>query len=153
MTTFYSDQFRSDGTPIARKQLHAGLYQVTARYTVAAALTADDIVKMVPVAKGNRVKEVILAITDLDTGTSLVLDVGDGDGTPNTARYIDGTTTSSITAQVVRMGNVAATAVSGPDYEFAADGTIDVDVQTAPETGATAGTIKLIVLMANDDLP
>lgn len=148
MTTFFSDQFRSDGTPIARKHRHAGVYSVTGSYTVGAALTSGDLIQMVPVAEGNRVLDVVLTVTDLDTGTSLVLDVGDTDATDDTDRYIDGTTTTSISATVTRMNNVA-----GHGYVFAANGTIDVDVETAPQTGATTGTVKLTVTMANDDLP
>lgn len=144
MTTFYSDAFDADGNPKSRKY-EVGTWSVSAEYEISAALVATDVIKMVPVPKGAMVREVILAVDDLDTGSSLVLDVGDTDATDNTARYIDDAGVGQA-AGVARMDNIA-----GFNYQFAADGTIDVDVETAPQTGATTGTIKLTAILSNDD--
>lgn len=148
MTTYYSDQFTSAGVAKYKKELHAGDFSVTGTYSVAAAITSGDVFVMVPVAAGCRIKDVTLSVTDLDTGTSLVLDVGDTDATDDLDRYIDGTTTTSISAGVTRMNNQA-----GHNYKFAADGTIDVDVETAPQTSATTGTITVTARMTRDTVP
>lgn len=152
-TTFYSNAFQADGTAKSYKYVETGTYSVTGTYEIAAALVVNDLIKMVPVPAGARVKEVILATDDLDTGTDIVLDVGDTDGTDDTDRYID----AALTDQAGALGQVAGIArmnnVAGVNYQFAADGTIDVLVQTAPETGATTGTIVLTAILANDDTP
>lgn len=146
-TTFWSDAFLSANTPKSHKYHETGVYSVTGTYEIAAALVVNDLIKMVPVPSGARVKEVILAVDDLDTGTSIVLDVGDTDATDDTDRYIDDAGVGQA-AGIARMDNVA-----GMNYQFAADGTIDVLVETAPETGATTGTIVLTAILANDDAP
>ena len=139
--------FYSDGTPKSVKYVESGVYSVTGTYEISAALVVNDVIKMVPVPKGARVKDVVLAVDDLDTGTSIVLDVGDTDATDNTARYIDDAGIGQA-AGVSRMDNPL-----GANYKFTDQGTIDVLVQAAPQTGATTGTFVLTALLSADDAP
>lgn len=145
-TTFYSDAY-DGGVPKSVKYAHSGVYSISASYEIAAALVVNDVIKMTPVPAGVRVKDVILAVDDLDTGSNLVLDVGDTDGTDDTNRYIDDASIGQA-AGIARMANIA-----GMNFQFAEDGSIDVLVETAPETGAVTGTIMLTALLSADDAP
>jgi hypothetical protein len=122
-----------DGTVGVRKQT----------YSLTAALTVNDVIQMIPVYAGEMVVELRLICDDLDTGTALVLDVGDGD---DVDRYIDGTTIGQ-TGGTVAMGSGITTAKT-MGHVYTADDTIDVLVAVAPGTGATSGTITLIALIA-----
>lgn len=108
-------------------------------------LEADDVIQMLPVQKGAIILEVILAVDDLDDdGTpAVVLSVGDAS---DDDRFI----TASAAGQaggVSRLNNVA-----GLLYKYTADDTIDLKVQTVPDS-AVAGTVTLAVCMsfANQD--
>jgi hypothetical protein len=107
-------------------------------------LVVNDVIQMVPVPKGAVVHEVILAVDDMDTGTALVLDVGD-DG--DTDRFIDDAGIGQA-AGVARLDSI-----SGFNYKYTAANTIDVLVQAAPETGTTTGTIKRVVFFSADNPP
>jgi len=152
-TTFFSDAFDSAGNPKSVKYHESGCWTVSASYTVAAALVINDLIKMVPVPKGARVHDVILSASDLDTGTSIELDVGDIDSTDDTDRYID----AALDDQGGKVGQVAGIArmdsPAGFRYQFTENGTIDVLVKVAPETGATTGTIQLTAFLSADDAP
>lgn len=131
MATFTSDLVSSgqvlsspvDGSMICRK----------ATYEISAALVAADLVQMIPVYKGEIVHDVILKTDDLDEATALVLDVGDGVST-------DWAINGSTVGQAGGVDRMDATAVP---KAYTADDTLDVDVDVAPGTGATTGTIEL----------
>lgn len=146
MTTYYSDQFRSDGTPEARKRHHVSPYAVTAKFTIPGVALTTDTIQMIPVQAGTKVKDIILTSPDIDTGTSAEIVVGDTDGTATTNRYITATTDNATAASLMRMNNVA-----GHNYQFAANGTIDIKVSVAPETGTTTGTYVMTAFLGGDD--
>ena len=104
------------------------------RYTAAANLAAVDVIQMIPVYKGEVVHDIKIRTADLDTNgaPAIVLSVGDGD---DTNRYINGSTVAQAG------GNDDLDAGVRP-YQYAADDTIDVDVDTAAATGA-AGLIEV----------
>ena len=58
-------------------------------YSALSTLALNDVIQMIPVAAGERVVDLQLIVEDIDSATTLVLDVGDGD---DTDRYIDGAT-------------------------------------------------------------
>lgn len=120
---------------------HSGVAAVSATFTLTAALAGADVIQMVKIPKNAQILDVILTVTDLDTGTpAIVLDVGDGD---DVDRFIDGATTGQA-GGTVRMGSGITTATNV--HTYTADDTIDVTVATAPGTGATTGTVTLAVL-------
>jgi hypothetical protein len=125
-----------------------GVYALYGTYELAAALVINDVIKMVNIKSGTKVLHVMLFVDGLDTGTSLVLDVGD-DG--DTDRFITGSVIgrSSTAGQI---DSLAATYGNkdGFAYEYTADNTIDVKVQTAPASGASTGTVTLVALVSND---
>lgn len=115
------------------------LTAVWATYTLTAALVINDVIQMVKVPAGATIIDVLVSAPDLDTGSSpaIVLAVGDGT-TP--ARFISGST-------IAQAGGIAKLGVvAGVLYQYTADDTIDIKVITAPATGATEGTISLMVL-------
>jgi hypothetical protein len=117
-----------------------------ATYTFSAAFALNDVIQMVPVAKGERaVGGQLIVETDLDSnGTPLIiLSVGDG---VDTDRYISGSTIGQ-TGGVVTWGSGIDTAAEAAsyNYKYTAADTIDVKVTTAAATAATSGTIRLRV--------
>lgn len=141
-STFYSTQVGSG----VQARSGTGVCSVTGTYELTAALVINDVIQMVKIPKGASILETILATDDLDTASSpaIVLTVGD-DG--DTDRF----TLVSTIAQAggfVRMTNIA-----GLGYQYTADNTIDVKCTTAPQTGATSGTISLTVIYDMNTMP
>lgn len=109
-----------------------------ASYSLSAALALNDVIQMVKVPKGATVLDVELITTDLDTGGSpaIALHVGYG----GDADYFIASST------VGQAGGVArASASTAKPLAFTAEDTIDVTVATGPATGATSGTVSLVV--------
>lgn len=130
------------GATVPAKRVETGDFTVTSTYTLTAALVVDDVIQMVKVPAGATVLDVTLTADDIDTGGSpaIVLDVGDG---ADVDRFIDGSTSG-------QAGGITRANTKNLPYTYTADDTIDVLVQVAPATGATSGTIKLIVAMTMD---
>lgn len=135
---------------VPEREPHSGVFAlkgVFAHPTSGDGSAAGDIIQMVKVAKGTTVLEVILTAEDLDTGTTIELDVGDGG---DVDRYIDGSTIGQA-GGVARSGaGVAAAVADGIFYTYTEDDTIDVKV-VAAATGKTAGNITLVVLCTMED--
>jgi hypothetical protein len=124
------------------KYIHTGVIGVYATVEIAEALEADDVFQMVTVPTGAVILDVILATDDMDTGgTGLLLNVGFGGAGANEAKFIADAPAHTAANNVTRLNQV-----DGLGYEFTAEDTIDVVVDTAPTTGATSGTISLVVL-------
>lgn len=117
------------------------VYVREATYAITGAMVVDDVIQMVPVAKGERLVDLQVVLEDFDTGTALVVDVGDGD---DVDRYVDGSTIGQ-TGGLVRLGQGIATdaaAIAVSRLYTAAD-TIDVYIAVAPGTPVTTGTVRL----------
>lgn len=136
---------------VPEREPHSGVFALKATFahpTSGDGSAAGDIIQMVKVAKGTMILDMALSAEDLDTGTTIEFDVGDGD---DVDRFIDGTTIGQA-GGIVRLGSgVAAAAIDGAHgYVYPADDTIDVKV-VAAATGKTAGTITLTVLCTMED--
>ena len=107
------------------------------KFEATTALALNDVIKMVDVFSGETVHGVVLKVDDLDTGTALVLDVGDGS---DTDRIIDGSTSG-------QAGGVDKEDAAFAPHEYTSDDTIDILVQVAPGGGGT-GTIELWVYVS-----
>lgn len=133
---------RAAASQPVKDSINNGTVTVCASYSITANPTASDVLQLVPVPRGARVIDVVLAATDLDTnGTpTITMTVGDG-GSAN--RFI---TTSTIgqTGGVARLNNQL-----GHLYEYTADDTIDVTFGVASATFAS-GTITLTVTYTTD---
>lgn len=108
-----------------------------AKFTAVTALALNDVVQMVDVFAGETVHNVVIKTGDLDTGTALVLDVGDGS---DTDYYIDGSTIGQAGGTDTLDANVAP-------KTYTADDTIDVLAQVAPGGGGT-GDIEIWVTVS-----
>lgn len=132
MSTFYSDAAAAS----VNTRTSLGVNVVIGTYELGAALAANDVIEMVKVPENAIIDEIILEASDLDTGgtPAITLDVGDGS---DTDRFIDGSTVGK-NGGVDRLG-------ASLGYKYTANDTIDIKVATGPATGATTGTIKLLV--------
>ena len=108
-----------------------------AKFEASTALALNDVIQIVDVFSGETVHDVIIKTDDLDTGTALVLDVGDGS---DPDYYIDGSTVGQAGGSDEKDANVAP-------KEYSADDTIDILVQVAPGGGGT-GTIECWVYVS-----
>ena len=118
---------------------------VTAQHVSAAVaagdLTANAVLASVDIPGDATVLDVIVAVTDMDTGASGLVDVGDTD---DDNRFV-----AALSIQAA--GNIAAAAsgnlLEDKTYTYSATGeqTIEVTVNTAPAT-AVAGTVDLTVV-------
>lgn len=134
-TTYQSDRVLYSSP---RAGIHESL--VIETYEAATALVINDVIEMIPVPAGATVAEMFLATDDLDTGTTIVLAVGDGD---DDDRYIAGSTIGQAGGNASIGAGITAASVACIHTYSAAD-TIDVKVTTAP-TGGGTGTIVLAV--------
>ncbi len=108
-----------------------------AKFTATTAIALNDVIQMVDVFAGETVHNIVLKTGDLDTGTALVLDVGDGS---DTDYYIDGSTIGQAGGTDTLDANTAPRA-------YTADDTIDVLAQVAPGGGGT-GDIEIWVTVS-----
>lgn len=108
---------------------------IVSTYEVGTALVVDDIIQMVKVPRDCTVTDVILVVDDLDSGTTITLDVGYGGNDD----YFVVANTVGQAGGLIRSG--AATAFP---LELSANDTIDVHVDTAP-TGGGVGTVTIVV--------
>ena len=147
MASTYVTDVATSNAVFTGKGSHVFIREAT--YEITEALVVDDVIQMIPVAKGERVVDCILITDDLDTnGTpTITLDVGD-DLDPD--RYIDGSDIGQTGGHEKLGAGVAAAAAFNLDLQYTADNTIDVKVAVAPATGATTGTIKLRAFIVND---
>ena len=104
------------------------------KFEASTALALNDVIQMVDVFAGETVHKIVIKTDDLDTGTALVLDVGDGS---DTDYYIDGSTVGQAGGTDEQDANVSP-------KEYSSDDTIDILVQVAPGGGGT-GTIEMWV--------
>jgi hypothetical protein len=113
-----------------------------ATYEAAVALVIDDVIRAVKIPAGATIQEIILAVDDLDTGSTLTLDVGDG----TTADRFIAASTIGQGGGVVRLGQgvTGAAAAGCANYTYTAEDTIDIKVKAAPAGGGT-GTLNLTV--------
>lgn len=156
MATVYSDLFTSAGVAVKpTREPHSGVFYREARYTIPATgdgTAANDIIQMIPVAKGTTVVDLAVYITDVDTDGSPAhtFDVGDGD---DVDRFIDGSTKGQTGGRAFLGDSVAATVagVGGAvGYTYTADDTIDIKIVTAAATKA-AGAVYMVATLSMED--
>lgn len=138
-TTYYSDKVLAGAHVPAKGGI--GDLTVVATFEAATALVIDDVIQMVKIPAGATVTHVALATDDLDTGTTIVLDVGDGD---NDDAYILGSTIGQAGGYAEWGTGIVGAFPCAMFKTYTADDTIDVHVDTAP-TGGGTGTIVLKV--------
>ena len=136
MATFTSDVVAGNQT---FKPFPGGTVGVRyGKFTTTAAPNTSDVYQMVDVFAGETVHDVKIKCSDLDTGTDLVLGVGDGTDT-------DSLIAASACGQAG--GGDAMDADLAP-VAYAADDTIDVFVEVDPAGDVAVGTIELWLYVA-----
>jgi hypothetical protein len=104
--------------------------------TAGAALVINDVIQSALIQSGSVIVDVTVVVSDLDTATSITLDVGYGVD-PD---YFVAASTVGQTGGVIR-----ANAVTARPLTLTTNDTVDVLVKAAPGTGATTFTIDIIV--------
>jgi len=136
MATFTSDQV--DGNQTFKPFPDGNLGVRYGKFTVTAALNVNDVYQMVDVFAGETVHNVVVKSSDLDTGSGLVLDVGDG---TTTDYYVDGSTIGQAGGTDDQDANVTP-------QDYSADDTIDIKAQVAPAGDVATGTLELWVTVS-----
>lgn len=114
---------------------------VESQITISSAPSGGDIFEMVRVPEDCTVVDVVLITDTLDSGSGIVLDVGDGD---DDDYYIAGDTTA-------QTGGVARMSTGNHPKTYSASDTIDITVDTAAGT-FTSGDVTLVVyFLPNND--
>ncbi len=144
MATYFSNKYDSSGNLLAQPRFlpTAGGVNVLAIFSLTQALAANDIIQMLrvaPNASGNNPQCIgaLLDVDKLDNGgtPAIKLDVG----TTGTAQAFFAAVT---TAQA---GGYATPNIAGAlGYTFSTLDTVQVKVNTGPQTGATTGKIRLL---------
>lgn len=118
---------------------------VVAAQTVVAVELADAVLASIDVPGDARILDVVLEVTDMDDGATLVIDVGDAAGpdTPDDNRFI-----AAFSGQAA--GNIRASDSAGlleGTYLYSTTGeqTIEATVNTVAATGVV-GTLTLTVI-------
>lgn len=136
-TPFYSSDCAVGSGVLPRVGL--GLCSVSATYSPTTILLTADVIHMVKIPAGATVIDVLLATTDLDAGTDILLSVG----------YTGALTAFIASSNVGQAGGVARANGVGLGHKFAADDTIQVSVTLQGAT-TDAGTIFLNVIYTMD---
>lgn len=122
------------------RMIHAGVFSVSAQYTLSGSLSAGDVIQMVKIPDGATVLDTILKTTL--SPTSVVLSLGDGG---DVARYI---LTASHSSQVSH-----ATAGVPYTYDISDAATVrydTIDVNVTAASGSGNSTFDLTVICTMD---
>tara|TARA_R110002012_G_scaffold233353_1_gene406505 strand:+ start:12477 stop:12917 length:441 start_codon:yes stop_codon:yes gene_type:complete len=136
MATFTTDQVTGNQ---AFKPFPSGNVGVRyAKFSVTAAPNAADVYQMVDIFAGETLHDIKIKSSDLDAGTALVLDVGDG---TDSDKYIDGSTIGQAGGSDHQDANMSPTV-------YSADDTIDITCQVAPGTDVATGTLEMWIYVS-----
>lgn len=136
MATFTSDMVAGNQS---FKPFPSGALGVRyAKINITAALNAADVYQMVDVFAGETVHDIKIKSSDLDTGSGLVLDVGDG---TDADRFIDGST-------IGQAGGVDHEDANLAPITYSADDTIDITCQVAPAGDVATGTLEMWIYIS-----
>lgn len=105
--------------------------------TAGAALVINDIIQSALIQKGSTIVDVMVIVSDLDTATSITIDVGVTGVDPD---YWVAASTAGQAGGVIRASALTARPMVLPQND-----TVDVLVKAAPGTGATTFSIDIIV--------
>lgn len=125
---------------VQAKTMPQGVLSKTATYVITTALNVTaNIFQMVKIPIGATVIGVVLVAADIDTSTSITLDVGDGD---SHNRYIEASTIAQAGGSVWSLGYAAL-------KKYTANDTIDITIHAQAGTAAE-GSLTLTVLYTMD---
>ena len=114
-----------------------GVQARTVQYAYPAAFSANDVLFLVPVAKGGVMLDGNVQVSGISGGGSMTIQIGDSN---NTSRY--GVSLSATAGAVVRF-------TQGLGYSYSADDVVRVTITTTT-TATTSAIVRLTVFMAFD---
>jgi len=109
-----------------------------AKFNVTAAPNAADVYQMVDIFAGETLHDIKIKSSDLDTGSGLVLDVGDGS---DSDRFIDGST-------IGQAGGIDHEDANLAPIVYSSDDTIDITCQVAPAGDVATGTLEMWIYIS-----
>ena len=109
-----------------------------AKFNVTAAPNAADVYQMVDIFAGETLHDIKIKSSDLDTGSGLVLDVGDGS---DSDRFIDGST-------IGQAGGIDHEDANLAPIVYSSDDTIDITCQVAPAGDVASGTLEMWIYVS-----
>jgi hypothetical protein len=109
-----------------------------AKFNVTAAPNAADVYQMVDIFAGETLHDIKIKSSDLDTGSGLVLDVGDA---TDPDRFIDGST-------IGQAGGIDHEDANLAPIAYSADDTIDITCQVAPAGDVATGTLEMWIYIS-----
>lgn len=110
----------------------------TDSYTVTAAVTTADVIKIAKIPKGKKLTSVEIFVPVMGTVTNSTINLGNGDAQDATFGTL--ATWDTTATREVSLSDLAGT---GMAYEMTAD--TDISISFSPATTITAGTIKTVV--------
>ena len=136
MATFSSDMVSGNQS---FKPFPSGAVGVRyAKFNVTAALNAGDIFKMVDIFAGETLHDIKIKSSDLDTGSGLVLGVGDGG---DQDKYIASST-------IGQAGGVDHMDANLAPVTYSSDDTIDIECEVAPAGDVASGTLEMWIYIS-----
>lgn len=109
-----------------------------AKFNVTAAPNSADVYQMVDIFAGETLHDIKIKSSDLDTGSGLVLDVGDGS---DSDRFIDGST-------IGQAGGIDHEDANLAPIVYSSDDTIDITCQVAPAGDVATGTLEMWIYVS-----
>jgi hypothetical protein len=137
MATFKSDKAQAAA---ARRYSHRGLVIEHATYSGSATLSAGDVIQMVKVPAGARVKDWSVSTNDLGSSSTATLRLGDG---LDTERYFG---SAQISDGVTRIKTGAVGNHADHGYEYSADDTVDLVVASLGGNSQTSNPSMKLTL-------
>ena len=136
MATFSSDMVSGNQS---FKPFPSGAIGVRyAKFNVTAAPNAADVYQMVDIFAGETLHDIKIKSSDLDTGSGLVLDVGDA---TDPDRFIDGST-------IGQAGGIDHEDANLAPIVYSSDDTIDITCQVAPAGDVATGTLEMWIYVS-----
>ena len=157
MATAYSSAQAASGAPVIAP-MNGCSATIFGSFTWAAAFVINDTVDLVQVPNGYRIVDLTFDTDQIDSATSLTLDLGD---TGASARYLSANATvgrgaNGASANAVAMGGGMLSQTLGQTYSIATTGgnsgttKITLKIHAAPGTGTTSGTMRLAAQIQQD---
>lgn len=157
MATAYSSAQAASGAAVQTPMTGVSA-TIFGSFTWAAAFVINDTVDLIQVPNGYRIVDLIFDTDQIDSATSLTLDLGD---TGSSTRYLSanatiGRSANGNTANAASFGGGMLTGTLGQTYSIATTGgnpgttKITLKIHAAPGTGTTSGTMRLAAQIQQD---
>lgn len=152
MTTYQSIDI-SQNRPIAGYGAGGGV--VRSAYTTvstAAVLTTSDVIQLFYLPPHSRVQAIAVKVSDLDTGTTATLNIGDTGGVDSTGTAILADADRYLAAStIVQTGGVVTAMAPAGQFFYTGEQKVLVTASLAAGPTTTAGTLEVSISYVTED--